>query len=284
MNSLQYKKRQLNYLSYLLKCKPYEIENILKNLDRYYGNRIETKLDKNNKPKTYKDGTVKKRTLNPSYNRLKLLQQNIKVNILGSIPFPDHIQGGVKRKNNITNAKRHQGNKYILTTDLQDFFPSVTHEMVYSLFLKLGYSNFMANYLTRLTTYKYRLPQGTPTSTHLANLVSLKVDDKILEICKQNDIIYTRFVDDLTFSSSKDFSLVIDDILSAILNNDFKISRRKTKYQGNQIVTGIKVFNNYIDATDTIKEKAKKESHTIDSFKPYTEYLSRIRSTNNNMV
>lgn len=284
MNSSRYKYKQLKHLSFLLKCKPFEIEKILENIDRFYGNRVETKLDKNDVPKKYSDGTIKTRTLNPSYNRLKELQSKIKTEVLDIVDFPSHIQGGVRGKSNITNGKTHQGNYYVLTTDLQNFFPSVSNSMVYNLFLKLGYSNIMANYLTKLTTYKYKLPQGTPTSTHIANLVSLELDKELLSLCKEWNIAYSRFVDDLTFSAPHSFAPVIDNILQTITDFGFKISRRKTHYEPNQTITGIKVFNNYIDVPRKIKEKAELEALKDAKVKPYSWYRDRVRSTNSPLL
>jgi RNA-directed DNA polymerase len=283
MNSSEYKKRQLKYLTYLLRCKLYEVDNILKRIDRYYGSKEELKKHKNGQPKTYKDGTLKKRLINPSYNRLKMLQSNIKSNVLNKAVFPEHIQGGAKSRSNITNAKRHQGNKYVLTTDLQNFFPSITSKQVYSMFLRLGYSNYVSNYLTKLTTYNHRLPQGTPTSTHIANLVSLEMDEQLLKLCEQNNITYSRFVDDLTFSSPSDFGPCIQRIIDIIALNNFNISWRKTEYQGNQTITGIKVFNNYIDAPDSVKEKVKEEASYRDFLGPMHDYFKRIRQTNTNV-
>lgn len=284
MNSSKFKHRQLKHLSFILKCKPYEIETIIEGIDKYYGNRVESKLDKNNNPKTYLDGTVKTRILNPSYNRLKTLQSRIKTEILDLQEFPSHIQGGVKGKSNITNGKTHQGNYYVLTTDLQNFFPSVSNAMVYDLFLRLGYSNVMAGYLTKLTTYKYKLPQGTPTSTHIANLVSLDLDKELLSFCTERNITYTRFVDDLTFSSQHNFEVIIPVILKTILDFGFKISWRKTHYKPNQIITGINVYNNYIDVPEKIKEKAKLESMIDSKAKPYSWYRDRVRSTNSSLL
>ena len=40
--------------------------------------------------------------------------------------------------------------------------------------------------LTKLTTYKYEVPQGIPTSTHIANLVALPIDQRLIEICDAN--------------------------------------------------------------------------------------------------
>jgi len=284
MNSSQFKNKQLKYLAFLLKCKPHEIEYICSHLREYYGKRVETKIDKKTgKPKTYKDGTFKIRIIRPTYKRLKVIQSSIKRNILSDVKLPKNVHGGVKKKSNITNAKEHQGNKYKFTTDLQEFYPSVSFDRVYSMFLSLGYSNHLAHWFTKLTSKDFELPQGTPTSTHIANIVFLPTDEKLIQLCNENGITYTRYVDDLTFSSQKDFKHLLSQILAIVTDGGFKVSCRKTKYQGKQLITGIYPNNNYIDAPENIKERAQKELEGKSEMRPYNTYLNSIRRTNKNM-
>jgi RNA-directed DNA polymerase len=151
---------------------------------------------------------------------------------------------------------------------------------VYTTFLELGLSNHFAHWLTKLTTWKYELPQGTPTSTHIANLVFLETDKIILALCEKHGLIYTRYVDDLTFSSQVDFKPLLNDILEIIMDGGYKINYRKTKYKGFQTITGIDVFNNFIDAPEKIKKKALAENQSDKKIKPYSNYLNSIRRTN----
>ena len=162
MNSLRFEKRQLNFLSNILGCNSSLILYLCKNLEDYYSFWPETKKDKiTGNIKTYADGTPKKRIIRPSYGSLKKIQRSIKTKILPTELLPKNIHGGVKKKSNITNAKAHQGNKYVFATDLQDFFPNINYKQVYSMFLTRGYSNYIAHWLTKLTTYAFELPQGT---------------------------------------------------------------------------------------------------------------------------
>jgi len=287
MKSSQFKKKQLHYLASLLCCAPGEIEYLCNNIQHYYGKWVEVKKDKvTGVIKKYPDGTPKERVIRPSYKKLKEIQKSIKINILAKIELPENIQGGVKKKSNITNAKKHQGNKYQFATDLQGFFPSITHKQIYNLFLSLGYSNYISHWLTKLTSIEFELPQGTPTSTAIANLVFFETDKRLIALSEEYDLTYTRFVDDLTFSSSKDFRFLTGQILEIVRAGGFSISYRKTKYQGNQTLTGINVFNNYIDAPDKIKLKAKEEQkmNQTTTNRPYTSYLQRIRGTNENLA
>lgn len=259
-----------------------ELQELIVFLDKHYDEWVIVKNDKKTGlPKAYSDGTVKKRFIRPSLNKLKILQGRIKNNILEKIQLPKNIHGGIKKKNNISNAKQHQGKKYVLTTDLQEFFPSVKPTHVYQTFIELGFNKQFAFYVTRFVTWKGELPQGTPTSTHIANIVFISIDNELIDFCNKNNITYTRFVDDLTFSSQKDFQHLIPEILETITSSGFRLSRRKTKYAGNQIITGIKVFNHKIDAPDNIIEKVELEKLLPDETPKYlTRYRDQILKTN----
>jgi RNA-directed DNA polymerase len=280
MNSSQFKLNEFKKLCAIVRYKPSEVEYISENLGKYYTEWIEKKIDKKTGlPKKYLDGTEKQRTIRPSSAELKAIQSIIKNKILAPIKLPSAVHGGVKKCSNITNAKPHQGKKFIFTTDLQEFYPNITSQRVYNTLCDF-FSPHYSHWLTKLTTWKYELPQGTPTSTHVANLVFLKTDLELIQLCNTNKITYTRYVDDLTFSSQQDFRPLLPDILKIITTNQFQLSQRKTKYKGKQTITGIDVFLNKIDAPEKIIKKAQLESETKSDKKPYTTYLNSIRKTN----
>lgn len=279
MNSLE-SKNQL-YLPSIIGENYKNLDKIINDIDNHYTEHIEQKIDNaTGLPKKYLDGTIKQRVIRPSKRRLKLIQSKIKDRILSKIELPHNIHGGVKTKSNITNAKPHQGNKYIFVTDLKDFYPSVKSKRIHDLFIELGYNKQFAFYMTKLTTWKGELPQGPPTSTHISNLFFLKTDYELIKICKEHNITYTRYVDDLTFSAQKNFQYLIPDLLSIIKKSDLKISYRKTDYKGKQNVTGIIVLLHKIDAPKKIIQKAEIEIDNHPSYKPYSNYLENIRKTN----
>lgn len=256
-----------------------ELKELIKFIDSQYREWDEIKLDKKtNLPKTYKDGTIKKRTIRPSKAKLNLIQQKVRKLILSKIELPQNVHGGRKKHSNITNGKPHQGKKYILTTDLKNFYPSVNHKTVYDTFIDLGFNKQTAFYLTRFTTWKNELPQGTPTSTDISNIIFLKTDLELIELCNERKITYTRYVDDLTFSAPFDFQDSIKEILDIIKNSKLKISWRKTIYAGNQTVTGIVPLLNKISAPEKILSKVEEEKLLPNDIrKSYTIYNNNIK-------
>lgn len=287
----EFEKREFKKLCYIIGFKAKEIREVLASVDDCY--RVWTKPKKDKETgqlKTYLDGRVKTRTFRVPSTLLKVVQRRIKDNILVPIKLPNSVHGGVKRRSNITNAKAHQGNKYFFATDLQDFYPNISSERVYETFLNLKFSRHFSRWLTSLTTFDNQVPQGAPTSSHISNIVFLETELKLIRLCNQNGITYTRFVDDLIFSSQHNFGPLIGEILGIISSSGFNLSRRKTKYvmakqieKGNKTlpsVTGIIVLPNRIDAPYKIIERSKVEMESNSVAKPYTNYLKSIRKTN----
>ncbi len=104
-----------------------------------------------------------------------------------------------------TNAKRHLGKKYLLNIDLDDFFHQVDKPKLKNLFSDSGLFAFdpmCEQFITRLVTYRGRLPMGSPTSPPLSNFATIALDYDLLAWAKRSRFVYTRFVDDMSFSSN----------------------------------------------------------------------------------
>lgn len=286
MNSLRPKaaaarRYDFRKLCHLIGFSKEQMEAVLQSIDNNYRSWSEEKKDKKTgQPKTYQDGTIKKRTFNNPSVLLKAIQKRINRNILSTIQLPDNVHGGVKGRSNITNAKAHQGNKYLFGTDLRDFYPNINANQVYVMLKANRYSPNMAHWLSRLTTKDNAVPQGAPTSTTISNLVFLPTDIKLAAFCKKHNITYTRYLDDLTFSSPQNFGAMIGKILAMISESNFVVNHRKTDYSRYQLITGIKVFLYKIDGSDKIIEKAKEEVFNDKPTKPVNNYLNNIRKTN----
>ena len=113
----QFKKTEFSRLCLTIGFKRSEIRTLLETIDKNYNQWSEIKKDKKDKVKTYLDGTVKKRTFRNPSQLLKTIQKRIKTNIIDKVELPNNVHGGVKKRSNITNAKAHQGNKYLFETD-----------------------------------------------------------------------------------------------------------------------------------------------------------------------
>jgi RNA-directed DNA polymerase len=160
----------------------------------------------------------------------------------------------------ITNASQHLRQRYILNLDIKDFFPSINFGRVRGVYMAFPYrcTEDVATVLAQICCYENQLPQGAPTSPIVSNMICVQLDSQLQKLAKKYHCIYTRYADDITFSTSKPKfppqlsyysdkleKLVIGDELEQIIEkNGFSINesktRLKTRYK-RQEVTGITV-------------------------------------------
>ncbi len=151
--------------------------------------------------------------------RLKLVQYWIKKNILAKIPSDESVHGFMANKSIVSNAEPHVNSALVINMDLQDFFPTISYKRVKGYFQKIGYSGEIATLLGLLCTESEvdeveldgetyyltkgirRLPQGAPTSPDISNLICFRLDKRISGALKDIGFTYTRYADDMTFSS-----------------------------------------------------------------------------------
>ena len=272
--------RTLKHLTYTLRTELATINDILADIDSYYISWSKVKTDKDTGlPLTDADGNQRTRQLNSTKIELKRIQKRILTLLMSHVEIPTYAFGGVPKKDNIKNAKYHQGNKYIFTTDLRSFFPSISHNSVFEVYCNNGYSPTVARILTKLTTYKYQLPQGVPTSTLLALLAFKPTGDKLYDYALQHNLKFSIFVDDITISSKVDFKQLVPDILDIIVSAGYKISHNKTHYSTkNPIITGVKCQNNRIKLPQSTYKRISKLPKDSNSYKGLIMYRKRIDS------
>lgn len=225
------------------------------NPQNYYNEWKIEKTDAADRPILGKDGKPKFRVIHPPKPRLKAVQKQIKRLVFDEISLPMFVQGGVRKRDNVTNAALHKGNHYFFQTDVKSFFPTITNSQVYAMFIEIGQNTSVASYLTKLTTYKGRVPQGSPTSTAIANLTFSSIDKLIAEMCTREELTYTRFVDDIVISGKHDFRDLSSEIVKAVISEGFRISRRKTFFKKGVVnVTGVELHQNYLTTTKEFSE------------------------------
>jgi RNA-directed DNA polymerase len=192
--------------------------------------------------------------------------------------LPEHVQGCVIGRGNITNAKAHQGKAYKFHTDLRSYFDFVSNQRVYEALRQFEFSQKVSSLLTRLTTFQGHLPQGPPTSPFLANMAALPMDHALLTLVQPHGITYTRYVDDLCFSSPISFQSLVPDILSIVKRQGFLYGHKKAYFKKGPLeITGAKVRNNLISPTTRQLEKYRDphtEDHTRKGMEAYFKGLS----------
>ncbi len=154
------------------------------------------------------------------------------------------------------NAEAHLGSQFILKMDFENFFPSISEDNI-----KAHLRNFCSDYYTendiaiiaractwaRKRSPPLRLCIGAPSSPLLSNSVMFSFDDMLFQHANQDEVIYTRYADDLTLSSShpdvlKEYPKIVAGILEKLAYPALSINQRKTVHaskSGNRTVTGL---------------------------------------------
>jgi RNA-directed DNA polymerase len=163
-------------------------------------------------------------------------------------------------------VKPHIGKKNILVIDLKDFFTTFRAKRVKNLLSSWGINDEIATSLALLCTFKGSLPMGAPTSPILSNLCSYELDMKLMRFCELNHLTYSRYADDLTFSSNQNISdELIQSLIQLIRENGFNINYKKLRLIGShrkQKITGI-IVNQKLSVERKLKKKIRAIEHDI---------------------
>lgn len=175
----------------------------------------------------------------------------------------------------MTNGREHVGRRYVFNVDIEDFFGSIHFGRVRAFFIKN--KNFqlhpkIAEILAHISCFQGMLPQGSPCSPVISNLIAHALDIRMAQIAHQQGAIYTRYADDLTFSSNlKRFPKSIADqinenqwvpgkkISKLLEKNGFSFNAKKTRMQyqdSRQEVTGLTV-NHKVNVPATYRQTTR---------------------------
>jgi len=150
--------------------------------------------------------------------------------------FIRSIKNDPDKRNIYTNAKRHLGKKYLLNIDLDNFFHQVDETKVRTIFSDYTLFSFRPEteeLLVRLVNYRGRLPMGSPTSPPLSNFATMGLDVELLHWARRSSCVYTRYVDDLSFSSNHPITDTHFRQISDILQSHrFVADAKKIKWFG----------------------------------------------------
>lgn len=196
----------------------------------------------------------------PRNKTYKMLLQYVNI-ILKALYTPsDFAMGFAQGRSVVTNAEKHLSQNYVLNIDLKDFFPSIDQARVWKR-LQLEPFNFpieVASAIAGLCCMKftgeedeitrYVLPQGAPTSPIITNMICDKLDRRLAGLAKRFGLHYTRYADDITFSSMHNVYQPNGDFWSElrriIADQHFTINEDKTRLQkrgSRQEVNGVMV-------------------------------------------
>lgn len=217
--------------------------------------------------------------------KLKQLQRKLLSELLDKLPAPKHAHGFVKGRSIKSGAEAHVGKAVLVKLDLKDFFPTVTFQRVRGWLIAMGYGYPVATTLAvvmtecerqrvKLRDQLYFVPigerhcvQGAPTSPALCNAIAQRMDNRLDGLAQKLGFTYTRYADDLTFSSehTDKVSRLIFYAHKIIESEGFQVNRGKTRTLrkgGSQKVTGVTV-NQTLGLSRKERRRLRAELHQL---------------------
>jgi RNA-directed DNA polymerase len=214
----------------------------------------------------YRRFTVPKKTggtrlISAPMPKMKQAQTWILKNILEKVPVHTAAHGFVPGRSIVTNAAAHVGRAVVVNMDLKDFFPTLGFPRVFGLFRSLGYSRQSSTILASICTEpdvetleldgkrwyvhasERRLPQGSPASPMITNLVCHRLDHRLSGLAAKLGFTYTRYADDLTFSGDPTrVQTLLGAVRGIVTEEGFVVHPDKTRIMrraSRQEVTGL---------------------------------------------
>jgi RNA-directed DNA polymerase len=196
-------------------------------------------------------------------HRLARLLAECRSEIESKGPKRASLSHGFRKSHSIvTNAKPHKNRRYVLNLDIETFFPSINFGRVRGFFLKnkaFELKEPIATIIAQIACYRNSLPQGSPCSPIISDLIAHLLDVRLAQLAKTHKCTYSRYADDLTFSTNQKLfpaALAFQvggpgsewvlgaELVSRIVNTGFAINDNKTRMQcetSRQLVTGLTV-------------------------------------------
>ena len=266
---------------FLLSLNLFDCKNEKKYIKTVYS--ISNNIENNYRVYKIKKKNGKYRTIYEPNQILKHIQRQILHNILDNKAISKYATAyhkGVSLKDNVI---LHVNKKIILKLDIKNFFDNISFLDIYNCCFSIEYfPKSVGMILTYLCTYDDHLIQGPPTSAYISNLVMKEFDEEIGSMCSENNISYTRYSDDMTFSGDFNPSEIIKIVRRKLYKLGLELNNNKIHVihtSSSQIVTGI-VVNKKAQVKSKYRKQIRQEVHYIKKF-GVESHLKMIKFNNN---
>ena len=221
------------------------------------------------------------REINVPIFDLKYIQRWILDNVLNHMKPSEHATGFIMNKSIVDNANIHVGARYLVNLDLCNFFPTIAFPTVFRLFYYYGYTKEVSYTFAKLCTHEGKLPQGSPASPAISNLVCLKLDKRLSRLALSFSINYSRYADDITFSGERDLNEFFPLVEKIINEEGFTLNSKKTRFaekHQRQEITGLIINDGKPRVAKKYKRKLQQEIYFCRKF-GVISHMERIGQT-----
>ena len=194
-------------------------------------------------------GNGKYRQITAPNEDLKMEQDTFLREVLYQVMPHDAANGFVPNRSIVTNAEPHIGQRIVLNVDIKDFFGSTKRKAIERALVRFytGEGQIAIEDIEDkidLVTYYGYLPQGSPASPHLANMVMYDFDVWLTSECRKYGLQYTRYADDITVSGDHIPKGLLNEIRTQLKGYGYRLAPNKIHFTGKhqrQMVTGLVV-------------------------------------------
>ncbi len=236
---------------------------------------------------------------------VKKLQNSLKPLLQEAYNAHPAAHGFIPGRSVVSNAEGHNDRRWVLNIDLKDFFPTINFGRVRGLFMAAPFhlGPAAATICAQICTHRNGLPQGGSTSPVLSNFIATSLDRQLRRLARQNRMHYSRYADDITFSTDIDkipasivafvqdktgqTTTIAGPALERIVSDcGFSINPNKVRLQGRherQTVTGVTVNK----ITNINRKRVRKVRAMIHAWKKFGlddaahEHFRRYRNSSN---
>lgn len=203
-------------------------------------------------------------------------------------------KGFIKEGGIVKHSLIHRNKKLVMSFDIKDFFPTITFARVMGMFQAPPFKfsrekSIVYAQICCLPEDNGPLPQGGITSPYISNMICRKLDSRFLEYANKEKFHYSRYADDLTFSTDENVNYgKLEKFVAKILTDEgFQINKSKSrlmKKSDRQVVTGVvvneglNVNRKYIRSLRALIYNCKKNGvykEATKNQKTYNEELQR---------
>jgi RNA-directed DNA polymerase len=234
----------------------------------------------NSASRLYKTYNIRKRNgglrqISQPTPTVKFLQRWIVRNYIARLPVHPSVTSYRKGMSIYRNAEMHASNNYILKMDFQDFFPSIKDVDIQNMIFEnadipglIELDSNDVEFICKIACRTGKLSIGAPSSPSISNAVLFKFDKYIADESAKRNIQYSRYADDISFSTDAPNTLVdiwqvVNDAIGSQVSPRLKVNEEKTVFSSRKrrrLITGLVLTS---DNRVSIGRKKKREIRTL---------------------
>ncbi|TXH57793.1 MAG: RNA-directed DNA polymerase [Desulfurellales bacterium] len=200
---------------------------------------------------------------------LKIPQKWIGVQLSNYFRAPAHVFGFVPHRSHVDAARVHLGAKWVLSLDIENFFPSTPQELVEQALVNIGFGEAGANLIASLACFNGFLAQGSPCSPTLSNYCFSPWDESLALLAAREGVRISRYADDIVLSGhGTPLDGLQEQIAATLANSPWRLSQRKISLSvapARLKVHGLLVSGDRVRLTKGYRNKLRTFEHILQT-------------------